>query len=177
MIEENGLPDYPVVQIAYFVTNIEEAATRMAATFGAGPFFVMENIELSLGEHRGATCPFVHSSAYGQWGEIMMELVQQESEGASPFRDLYAPGEEGLHHVATMVDSLPTAYAEYADAGIPLATRAITSTGTEFAFLDAIAQMGHFIEVYEKSAQLLQFYEFIRQAATDWRGQQPVRRL
>jgi len=147
----------------------------MAATFGAGPFYVVENIELEWGAHRGERCAFVHSSAYGQWGQVMMELVQQESPGPSPFRDLYAPGESGLHHVATMVDDLPAAYAHFDAAGIPLATRSMTKTGTEFSFLDATASLGHFIEVYERSEGLLNFYAFIREAAADWDGEEPVR--
>ena len=168
---------YPIVQIAYFVNDIEAEAAHRAATFGAGPFYLVENIQLAWGEHRGKSCPFVHSSAYGQWGNIMLELVQQESQGPSPFRDLYPEGASGLHHVATMVDSLPEAYQHYADQGIPVATKAMTLTGTEFAFLDATAKYGHFIEVYERNESLLNFYTLIRQAAEGWRGDEPVRRF
>ncbi len=171
------LPGYPVVQVAYFVNDIEQAALEMAATFGAGPFFLLRNIELASSEHRGQPCPFVHSSAYGQWGNVMMELVQQDSSGPSPFRDLYAPGEQGLHHLATMVPDLPAAYEAYAQAGIPLATRAVTRTGTEFAFLDATERMGHFIEVYASEPPLVEFYEFVKAAAEGWRGSDPVRTL
>ncbi len=173
----NTMPGYPVVQIAYFVNDIEAAALRMAQTFGAGPFYISRNIELSRAEHRGESCLFVHSSAYGQWGEVMMELVQQDSPGPSPFRDLYTPGEEGLHHVATMVDSLPRACDEYAAAGIPVATRCVTKTGINFAFLDALRSLGHFIEVYERSSPLIDFYRFIKTAAHNWQGEEPVRTM
>ena len=80
-------------------------------------------------------------------------------------------------HVATMVTSLPEAYASFAVAGIPLATRAQTLSGVEFACLDAIDSMGHFIEVYERSETLVGFYDFIREAAKDWDGADPVRTL
>ncbi len=166
-----------IVQVAYFVDDIRAAAARMAATVGAGPFYVIDHIELDWGLHRGQRCDFVHSSAYGQWGKVMLELVQQESEGDSPFRDLYAPGQGGLHHVAIMVDDLPLAYAHFEAAGIPLATRAMTQTGTEFAFLDATATLGHFIEVYAKQPSLVGFYDFIRRAAHLWDGKDPVRTL
>jgi hypothetical protein len=174
---KNSQPSFPIVQVAYFVTDIREAALQMTNTFGAGPFHILDNIQLAWGEHRGERCDFVHSSAYGQWGKVMMELVQQESPGPSPFRDLYAPGESGLHHVATMVDSLPDAYAEFAEAGYPVATRAETLTGTEFAFLDATHSLGHFIEVYERSEALLGFYDFVHKASVDWDGSEPVREL
>ena len=88
----------PAVQIAYFVSDIRSAAERMHRSFGAGPFYVIENIRLARAEHWGESCLFVHSSAYGQWGSVMLELVQQDVEGPSPFRDLFPPGAEGLHH-------------------------------------------------------------------------------
>ena len=170
-----SIPNFKIAQVAYFVDDIRTQAEIMARAFGAGPFYLVENIELEWGEHRGQRCDFVHSSAYGQWGDVMMELVQQESDGPSPFRDLYAPGESGLHHVATMVDDLPTAYAHFDAAGIPLATRSMTRTGTEFSFLDATRQLGHFIEVYERNEGLLGFYDFIRSAAKGWDGREALR--
>ena len=167
----------PIVQIAYFVTDAEQAAARMAARYGAGPFFFVERIQLAWGEHRGRPQKFLHSSAYGQWGSVMMELVQQDEEGPSPFRDMYAPGEEGLHHMAMMVDSLPATYAECETQGLAVAARAETATGTEFAFIDAVATQGHMLEVYERSEALTGFYAFVRDASAGWDGAEPVRRL
>ena len=88
----------PIVQVAYFVSDVRAAARQMHRRFGAGPFFVADRIDLAWGSHRGEPREFLHSSAYGQWGDVMMELVQQDEEGPSPFRDLYGPGEEGIHH-------------------------------------------------------------------------------
>jgi catechol 2,3-dioxygenase-like lactoylglutathione lyase family enzyme len=165
------------VQIAYFVRDIRAAAARMHATFGAGPFFVIDRIELAQAEHRGEPCLFVHSSAYGQWGDVMMELVQQDVEGPSPFRDLYAPGEEGLHHVALFVDDVQQAIDHYAAAGMPLATRAQTHGGVEFVFVDATATLGHMIELYVGDARLRGFYDLVRTSAHGWNGEDPVRSL
>ena len=94
----------PIVQVAYFVPDARAAAQRMVESHGAGPFHVIDRIELQWGELRGEPCDFVHTSAYGQWGGLMMELVQQDVEGPSPFREMYPPGRSGIHHVATMVD-------------------------------------------------------------------------
>ena len=63
----------------------------MHQTFGAGPFLVSDNIQLAWAELRGVAGNFVHTSAYGQWGDVMLELVQQDSEGPSPFRDMFEP--------------------------------------------------------------------------------------
>ena len=158
------------VQIAYFVSDIRASALSMSETFGAGPFFVVDNIELEWGEHRGKPCHFVHSSAYGQWGELMLELVQQVSEGPSPFRDLFAAGEEGLHHVACFVDSVDQTIDRFADLGHPLAAKAKAKIGTEFAFIDTSEPLGHMIEVYVRDDALAGFYRLVRDAARDWDG-------
>lgn len=166
------------VQMAYFVTDIREAARSAAESYGAGPFYVLDHIELDWGEHRGARCDFLHSSAYGQWGNMMMELVQQDKEGPSPFRDLYAPGEQGLHHVASFVSSIDETIENFERAGCPLATRAVTkNAGSEFAFIDTTSGTGHMLEIYEPSESLVGFYELVRNAARDWNRRDPVRDL
>ena len=168
---------YPVAQIAYFVSDIRSAASRFSASFGAGPFHVMDRIPLAKATHRGTPCDFLHSSAYGQWGDVMVEFVQQDIEGPSPFRDLYAPGEEGLHHTASIVSSLDEGIADLASQGFELATHATTQTGTDFVFVDAVNPLGHMIELYEGTEPLLGFYAFIREAARNWDGKEPVREI
>ena len=106
-----------------------------------------------------------------------MELVQQDVEGRSPFRDLYGSGQEGIHHIATIVDSMEAACEHYESCGFTVATRAQTRTGVEFAFVDTVAQLGHMIEIYEESETLRNFYEFVRAAAENWDGCEPVRDL
>ena len=168
---------HPIVQLAYFVSDVRASAEVMHLRFGAGPFFVVDRIELAWGEHRGKPCEFLHSSAYGQWGEVMMELVQQDREGPSPFRDMYGPGEEGIHHVATIVDSMADTRAHYAGVGFELAARAETRTGTEFAFVDTTEALGHMVEIYEGTRTIRDFYGFVRTAAVNWDGRNPVRTL
>ena len=162
--------------MAYFVTDIERSARQMHQQFGAGPFFAAKEIALESCIHRDQACDFVHSSAYGQWGNIMLELVQQDSIGASPFRDMYAPGQEGLHHTAMFVDSIESAVTHYARLDIPLATRAVTKQGkVEFAFLDATKTMGHMLEIYVGSDALTGFYSMVNDASLNWDGRQLLR--
>ncbi len=168
---------HSVVQIAYHVPNIEDAAKKMARQLGAGPFFISRDIQLSEGWHRGEHCPFVHSSAYGQWGDVMVEFVQQESSGSSPFRDLYRSEERGLHHLAVMTSDLTASYQHFESQGLRIATRAITLSGVEFAFIDALASLGHFIEIYESSDQLLGFYQMVKDAAKTLNVDDPIQYL
>ena len=166
-----------VVQIAYHVKDIRKAALEMHARLGAGPFFISENILLASAEHRGQPTDFIHSSAYGQWGNVMVELVRQEDDASNtPFRDMYQPDEEGLHHTAVFVDHFEDAIAHFERQGFPLATRCVTAQGgVAFGFIDATSIMGHMIEIYEPSPPLLGFYDLVRQASIDWDGAQPLR--
>ena len=167
-----------IVQVAYHVTDIRRAARDMAAKFGAGPFFINENITLTWGEHRGEPTDFVHSSAYGQWGELMVELFQQESPGSnSPYRDMYAADEEGLHHTAIMVQDMEEAFDYFERNDMPVVTRCGLgrSGGVDFAFIDARKTLGHMIEIYPISAGLLGFYKLVRDASIEWDGKDPIR--
>ena len=107
----------------------------------------------------------------------MLELVQQDIEGPSPFRDMYGPGDDGIHHMAMIVDSLTETYAWCEEHGYEIAAKAQTIGGNEFAFVDTIATLGHMLEIYERNDQLLGFYDLVLNASLDWRGEEPVRRL
>jgi catechol 2,3-dioxygenase-like lactoylglutathione lyase family enzyme len=159
------------VQIAYAVPDARAAALHWAKTFGAGPFFVREHIQLRDIVYRGRPAEFDHTSAYGQWGNVMVELVQDHGTGPSVVRERYAVGESGLHHVAFFVDDLDASTAQL---GRPVAMQA-RSTGTTFRFVDTVAELGHMIELYEHSDRLDAFYGSVAEAATGWDGRDPIR--
>lgn len=170
-------PDLPVRQIAYFVADADAAAAQHSAMFGSGPFIILRHIGLESSVHRGTPSPFDHTSAYGQWGDIMVEMVQQHNPGPSAFHDMYpaGTGRYGLHHMALFVDDLHAAISDFAAKDYPLAQLSKTETGTEFAFVDARKTHGHMIEVYEPEPALIGFYGMIADAAKDWDGKDSVR--
>ena len=156
------------VQIAYGVANIEQAALTWSETFGAGPFFVRHHIPVTQVHIDGVPAVFDHSSAYGQWGSVMVELVE-----------VHAPSQlavVGLHHLAYFVDSFDDATAELANRGWPAALSATAGT-TRFSFHDARHELGHFVEIYEPSVGLVDFYAMVAASADGWDGTDPVRPL
>ena len=166
------------MQVAYHVTDIHRAAREMAEKVGAGPFFINENITLTWGEHRGEPTDFVHSSAYGQWGELMVEFFQQENDTPNtPYRDMYAADQEGLHHTAIMVPDMEEAFEYFERNGMPVVTRCGLgrSGGVDFAFIDARPLLGHMIEIYPRSEGVLGFYRHVREASVGWSGEDPLR--
>lgn len=165
----------PPVQIAYAVPDAVAAAEQWAADFGAGPFFVNHHIELVDVVHRSRPATFDHTSAYGQWGAIMVELVEDHTDGPSVVRDLFPPGTSGLHHLAYFVDDLDATVRALLDQGHALAMSARTVGGVEFHFVDAVATHGHMFELYRPDERLRAFYGKVAAAAQGWDGRDVIR--
>jgi hypothetical protein len=157
--------DRPIRQIAYFVPDVRTAAIGHHERFGSGPFFVADHIPLRRAVHRGVERELDHSSAYGQWGELMIEFVQQNNPGPSPFRDMYPDGGSGIHHVALFVEDVDAELERFAAKGQETALRAEMMDGFVFAFVDTAATLGHMVELYAPLPQLIGFYEMVRAAA------------
>ena len=170
-------PNLPIRQIAYFVPDVRRAALRHRELFGSGPYYVADHIPLSRCLHRGRAARLDHSSAYGQWGPLMIEFVQQNNAGPSAFHDLYAEGSgrEGLHHVALFVDDFEAEMRRYEKAGFEVALYAEMPDGFPFAFIDAVAACGHMIELYPPRPTLTGFYERVLRAAQDFEAGESLR--
>ena len=168
-----------VRQLAYKVNDLEAAAAAHHRAFGSGPFFVLRHVALASSQHHGIEQPFDHSSAYGQWGSVMVELVVQHNAEPSALHEMfpYGSGTEGLHHAALFVDDLEAAIARFEREGAPLAQLSVTAGGTAFAFVDTRASLGHMLELYEPTPQLTGFYDFVTAAAQGWDGRDLIREL
>lgn len=164
------MKNFPIQQIAYFVPDVRVAARQHHEAFGSGPYFVAENIPLAISRHRGVDTPCDHSSAYGQWGDIMIEFVQQNNTGPSAFHDMYPEnsGRKGIHHVAIFVDDVKTSIKEFENNGHELAFYAEMNSGFAFAFMDTVALHGHMTELYSPDEELLGFYTMVKQAKDNW---------
>lgn len=162
----------PVRQMAYFVPDVRAAALRHHQICGSGPYFVADNIPLRASVHRGVECVLDHSSAYGQWGDVMIEFVQQNNAGPSAFHDIYAEGSGryGFHHVALFVDDVDLACEKLNTDGFETAFRAEMNDGFVYAFVDAVATWGHMIELYAPLPQLTGFYDMVAEAAKSFKG-------
>jgi len=159
------------VQIAYATDDVHAAAGRWTER-GIGPFFVIEHIALSDVEIDGRPAAFDHSSAYGQWGSVMVELICQHDPGAEP-----VVGSSGVHHVASFVDDFDAASEGLIADGFARTLLAHTTGGQAFAFHDARSTLGHHLEIYEATDRLTGFYAMVRNASVDWDGTKPIRVL
>lgn len=159
------------VQIAYAVDDVVEAAQRWVAR-GVGPFFVLDHIEVHGVRVNGTPATFDHSSAYAQWGAVMVELICQHDCEPNP-----VVGTSGVHHVAHFVDDFAAASTALTASGAREVLYAETASGMPFAFHDGRTEYGHLIEIYERTERLGRFYDMVHDASVGWAGHDAIRRL
>ena len=165
-----------IVQIAYAVEDVRSAARTFAERVGAGPFFVRHHELPRRVDHRGQSATFDHSSAYGQWGDVQVELVQIHGAEPAGLADIVQRS-SGIHHVATFVASIDDEQRRLTELGWPAVMTAETASGMRYAFHDARDELGHLVEIYEPSPGVQALYAMVAAASSGWRGEDPVRTL
>jgi hypothetical protein len=164
------MPD-AVVQNCYVVPDLEEACARFHALYGIGPFVGGAEVQLSEHYHRGRPVePVRLRGVFVQSGDLNIELVQLLSDGPSAFRDMFAPGEGGFHHVAIFCQDYAGTRDRLVEQGCPVASSFTLSFGPEVCYVDARPSLGHMIELYPEDARIRALYAEARDAAANWDG-------
>ena len=159
---------HKIIQNAYYVVDLDQAIERWHRLWGIGPFFVRRHIVLPEVTYRGVPAQLDMSAAYVQAGALQIELVTQHNAAPSAFRDVFAPGQEGLHHVAVIADDYLAMLAHYAALGYPVATELRTAAGRGAAYIDTRPLLGHMTEVYLPNDNLVALYREVAAGAASW---------
>jgi catechol 2,3-dioxygenase-like lactoylglutathione lyase family enzyme len=164
----------PVIHhVGYAVDDLRTGVERFARDFGAGPFFAMEHIAFDEVTFDGAPAVYDHSSAFGAWGPILVELTQVHDAQPPGLAAALTPPGGGIGHVAWLADDLETETARLRAAGMRRFHTGRTGPVSAAWFLGP--PFGHPIEVLQRSEPLLGFYAMLREAAEDWDGGRPFR--
>ena len=164
-----------LVQIAYRVDDLEAACHDWAQRVGAGPFLVRRHLPV-VATHNGEPAVYDHSAAFGQWGPVMLEIIQlHECEPAS-MREVLEHEQSGqVNHFACFVDDLEAASAALVEQGMPLTMSLVSSSGMEVHFHDARHVVGGILELYVGNEHLRGFYDKVAALADGWDGSDVVR--
>lgn len=170
-----NLPRKSPVQMAYICNDVKASVRRHHEQFGSGPFFIAENISDTSSIYRGVDTKHLFSAAYGQWGNVMVEFIQQHSPGLSVYNERFPDGREGLHHVAMIVDNLDDEVRRMNEAGIETACLAQAGPEISIAMMDATHLLGHYLELLEPVPGVLNNYRHVREASVDFNGENLIR--
>jgi hypothetical protein len=162
-----------VTHLGYVVEDLRTGAERFARDHGAGPFFALEHIAFDEVTYEGAPAVYDHSSAFGAWGPVLVELTQVHDAQPAGLARALTPAGGGLGHLGFLADDLEAETARLEAAGLH---RFHTGrTGPVSAAWFHGPPFGHPVEVLQSSAPLRGFYAMLREAAEGWRGEHAFR--
>ena len=105
-----------VFHIAYVTKDLDKEVDRWLAS-GIGPFYYAKGLKLKS-KYRGERHDLTISVAFAYTGSLMLELVVQDDDVPSSFKEyLDRVPEGGLHHIAYIVDDLDRAVKDAASRG------------------------------------------------------------
>jgi hypothetical protein len=167
------LARYPIFQYAWVVNDIDEGCRRWHEMTGAGPFFVTrfhkakDHIDHGQPFHGGL------SYAFGYAGETQVQLIQVHDDTPSIYRDMFAPGEEGFHHVAMLVPDPPWAEkARYEAAGYPSVSELWATAYV--CYIDTRAAIGCYTELHGDTPEIREVFRGWKEAHDTWDGKTDV---
>jgi len=171
------LPERRWMQICWVVPDLQAAMAAWTRTAGVGPFFQFDGVAWDDAVYRGRPWTNISiSAAIAQSGDTQIELVTQNEEAPSIFRDVVPAGRSGLHHMALYSHEFDADLAFYRDAGAELVFDGLMM-GARVAWLDTVETLGFMVELITANPVADSVFGAIRTAAEGWDGSEPVRRL
>ncbi|GAB2485723.1 VOC family protein [Jatrophihabitans fulvus] len=167
---------YPIQQHAFVVDDIDEAMARWTRTTGAGPFWLSRDHYGQQHTYRGEPWDEPLHYAFAGTGETHVQLIQQDSATPSVYRDMFAPGEEGFHHVAMLVPEAEHAaeVERFEKAGFAVASTLWSYVNV--AYIDCRDEIGCFVELHGANQKIYDLFELFRTSHAEWDGvTDPVR--
>lgn len=168
-------------QIAWVVNDLDTAVHQWRRMSGIGPFFVGAHVGAMFGDtkHRGLSIPGIDiSAAIAQAGPVQIELIQQHGSAPSPYRDVYAEGTGGLHHMCSFVDDVEAECRRYESLGYEVAMTALIAGTTPVAYVDTRSLTGCMTELMGSQGVAAQMFSATAKIAANWDGvTDPVRDL
>jgi catechol 2,3-dioxygenase-like lactoylglutathione lyase family enzyme len=171
----------PIRQVGHVVRDIDKAMAYWTETLGIGPFYVMREIRMTNFHYRGQPSPdIVLSLAFGQSGDVQIELIQQHNDVPSAYREFLSAGREGVQHLSPWFDDAAeydAARAAMIDRGLTLVHETRHEDGTpRFVYFETGTPEAPLIELSEALLPAARIVpDTVAAAAKGWDGSDPVR--
>ena len=164
-----------VCQNGYVVRDIEAAMKFWTEKLRVGPFFYVRKVGIDWFKYRGKDSALDMSVALANSGDVQLELIEPRNDAPSMYKDFLDSGREGMQHIAYWTTDFQTLYDKAISLGYKVAQEgSIGGQQGRFAYLDTELDQGTVIEISDISGPKGQFFSYIRQAAADWDGTNPI---
>ena len=170
-----------VMQLAFVPRDFDAAMAYWTGTMGVGPFFLWKHVAVDTLIYRGQSVRPDFSIALAQWGDVQIELIRQDNDAPSVYRDWNS---NALHHIQLTVESYDEAVAACERAGFSLAMEGrglLGSPELRFGYCDlgeyGPARYIEFAHHPDGGSGSRASVNRMKAAAKDWDGTDPVRAL
>ena len=162
-------------QIGYVVRDLDKALAGWV-DLGVGPWFVIRSMPQRV-LYRGEPCEITLSLALANSGDMQFEVIQQQDDTPSIFTEFLAAGREGVHQFAYWTEDFGTTMQAVEEAGWPVVWSGGEDVGTRFAYVEPPNGPATIIEIMELTEATSGMATFVRDAAANWDGSDPIRNL
>ena len=168
------LGTYPIFQQAYLVNDLKASIHSWSRLFGAGPFIVVPHHQTERFTYRGTAQQADVSYAFGYLGDMMIQFIQQHDDTPSIYRDMFAKGQEGFHHVGVLVHDWDAERQRLLDMGFENACE-LWADNVNAAYFDTRGVNGSFTEIHGDPPHILRAFSGWRQAHAKFKpGDNPI---
>ena len=115
--------------------------------------------------------------AFANSGDLQIELIAQDNDAPTPYKEFLDGGREGFHHLAWWAEDYAGVEAAARGAGWDLVMTGGAGGGTHFFYAELTPVTSTVIEVMELNEQTRGLNDHVRRASVDWDGSDPVRPL
>jgi catechol 2,3-dioxygenase-like lactoylglutathione lyase family enzyme len=162
------------VQIAWVTHDLDATETALTGLLGVKKWVRMRDVHFSPDtcSYRGRPADFVASISLSYLGDMQLELITPVR-GPNVYSDFLRDNGPGLHHICIEADSteqFAVTLNAATEHGASVVQQGVMPGGLRFAYLSAPQAGVPFVEIVHISAEIRQFFDYIKQE------QQPRRR-
>lgn len=167
----------PMRQIGFVVHDLEAAMRHWIDVCKIGPFFYFQHSAYETFTYNGTRYDDINVSvAFANSGDIQIEIIQQRCTTPSMYMEWFSAGHEGMQHWCSWPEDYQERYDAARRQGYEVAMEGMHARGP-FVYFRPAGHPGTVIEMAALTPGRRAFFDRVRDAARDWDGRDPIRRL
>ncbi len=168
----------PMRQIGFVVRDIEKAMRHWIDVNRVGPWFFAEHFQFDEFSYRGRRYDGIDLAvALANCGDMQVELIQQRCDTPSMFQDFLNAGYQGMQHFAVWSEDYDALYRRALRAGFVVGQEGLLTRRGRFVYFRNEDHPGTVVEISDLTPMRKESASIVREAARNWDGADPIRRI
>lgn len=167
-----------VIHTSFIVKNVYESIQAFLDLYGVGPWFVFEHYPMMNLKYRGSPAELDFTVAVAYSGAMMLELIQQNDDVPSAYKDVVAIRGYGFHHFAIPSYDFEKDLSHYRNLGFAVVNEGASPAdhgGSRGAYVDTTSKLPGMTELQEIVPELAAALTELEATAANWDGTDPIR--